>query len=67
MKLDTNLSRIDQIIRIAIGLGMLSMIFFVPESGYWGLLGLAPLTSAVFRHCPTYTLIGFRTYPPRKA
>lgn len=61
LEFEKNVGRADQIIRIAMGLGLLSMIALAPESGYWGLIGLLPLVSAVVRYCPTYQLIGVRT------
>lgn len=61
MTIDQNMGRADQIVRLIIGALMLSMIAFVPESGWWGLLGLVPISTAVFRHCPAYTLAGVKT------
>lgn len=61
--MDRNVGRIDQAIRAVMGLGMLSLIWLAPESGYWGLLGALPLLSAIVGHCPTYRLLGIRTRP----
>lgn len=61
MTRDANVGRIDQILRLLLGAGMLSMIVLAPQSGWWGLLGLAPLTTAIIRHCPAYSLLGIRT------
>jgi hypothetical protein len=29
--------------------------------GWWGLIGLVPLGTGLFRFCPAYTLLGIRT------
>lgn len=59
-----NVGKLDQAARIAIGLGMFSMIWLAPESGYWGLLGIAPLITGVMGYCPGYRLLGIRTRAP---
>lgn len=61
MQIERNVGRVDQAIRVAMGLAMVSMPFWAPESGYWGLLGLLPLASAVTGFCPSYQLFGVRT------
>lgn len=65
MKLERNVGRIDRLIRLAMGAGMLSMLFWAPESGYWGLLGVLPIASAISGFCPTYQLIGLKTRSAR--
>jgi hypothetical protein len=52
----------DRGLRIAIGLGLLSMIFVGPQS-LWGLVGLVPLTTGLWGFCPLYRLLGIRTGP----
>lgn len=61
MALERNMNRLDQGVRLAMGVGMLSMLYLVPESGYWGLLGVMPLASAYLGHCPSYRILGIRT------
>lgn len=56
-----NVGVVDAVLRVVLGVGMLSMIYFVPESGYWGLLGLMPLWTAVTRRCHLYSVFGWRT------
>ncbi|MEL6318400.1 MAG: DUF2892 domain-containing protein [Pseudomonadota bacterium] len=65
MALEANVGRADQGVRIVIGAGMLSLLVVAPESGYWGLLGLLPLLTGIFRFCPTYGVLGIRTHRPR--
>ena len=54
-----NISLIDAAARIALGALALGVLGLAPESGYWGLLGLAPVASGAFRLCP------FVPRPPR--
>lgn len=55
-----NVGGIDRILRIVIGLGLLSLVFVGPQS-LWGLVGLVPLATAIFRWCPPYALLGLST------
>lgn len=57
-----NVGGIDRILRIVVGIALLSL-FFVLEGNarYWGLVGLLPLATGVFRFCPAYTLFGLKT------
>ena len=55
-----NIGRVDRILRIVIGLAILSLVFVGPKS-LWGLVGLVPLTTAIFRWCPPYALFGIST------
>lgn len=56
----TNIGNIDRIIRIVVGLALLSLVFFGPETP-WGWLGLIPLGTALIGFCPAYTLLGLNT------
>jgi len=59
-----NVGTIDRLIRIIVGLGMLSLIFWVEgKERFWGFLGLIPLLTGVMGLCPFYALIGFKTCP----
>lgn len=57
-----NVGGIDRTLRIVVGIALLSL-FFVLEGNarYWGLVGLLPLATGVFRFCPAYTLFGLKT------
>jgi hypothetical protein len=50
----------DRVLRVALGIVLLSLLFFGPRTG-WGLLGLIPLLTGVVGFCPLYRLIGVRT------
>ena len=55
-----NQGRIDRMVRIAFGLGLIAMVFVGPQSA-WGWLGLVPLLAGVVGFCPLYRLIGVDT------
>ena len=57
-----NVGDVDRIIRIVGGLVILS-VFFLAEGNlrWWGLIGLVPLATGLFRWCPAYTLLGMDT------
>ncbi|MEZ5498865.1 MAG: DUF2892 domain-containing protein [Steroidobacteraceae bacterium] len=63
----TNVGRVDRILRVVVGLGLLSLFFLLPApTKYWGLIGLVPLLTAFMGSCPLYSLIGVSTCPVRK-
>ncbi len=55
-----NIGTADRILRIVVGLTLLSLVFVGPQS-LWGLVGLVPLLTGLARFCPLYTLLGVRT------
>ncbi len=60
-----NEGTVDRTIRIAVGLGLVSLVFAGPHSP-WGLVGLLPLTTGLVGFCPLYRLLGVTTRaPPR--
>jgi len=50
----------DRILRVALGLGLLSMVVIGPQT-LWGLIGLVPLATGLAGSCPAYTLLGINT------
>ena len=58
--MSANVGTLDRILRIALGLGLLSLVFVGPQT-LWGLLGIIPLATALFGYCPAYSLLGIRT------
>lgn len=58
-----NVGGIDRVLRIVVGLALLAAGLFGPL-GWWGLIGLVPLATGVFRFCPAYTVLGVRTCAP---
>ncbi|MEY4830619.1 MAG: hypothetical protein RLZZ562_2415 [Planctomycetota bacterium] len=51
---------IERGLRIALGLGILSLAFVGPATP-WGYLGLVPIATGMIGSCPLYTLLGFST------
>ena len=55
-----NVGKIDRLIRIIVGLIVLSLVFGGPKT-LWGLLGLIPLGTALIGWCPPYAMLGINT------
>ena len=55
-----NVGHVDRLVRIVGGLGLLLLVFYEPV-GWWGLIGLVPFVTGIFRNCPLYSLIGVNT------
>ncbi len=55
-----NVGSWDRWLRIAIGIGIVSLQFWGPKSG-WAWFGVIPLATGLFRYCPAYTLVGIST------
>ena len=60
-----NESPIDRIIRLIIGIALLSLVFVGPKTA-WGWLGIVPLATAAIGFCPLYRLLGINTCELRK-
>ena len=60
-----NVGGIDRIIRIIAGLFLISLVFvgdqIIGQNVVWGWVGLAPLATGLFKFCPAYKLLGFKT------
>lgn len=57
-----NIGSLDRILRIVVGLALLSMLIWVDGSARWlGLIGVIPLGTALFRWCPLYSALGLHT------
>lgn len=62
-----NVGNLDKIIRIVLGLALLSLLFVLEGTAkYLGLIGLIPLLTAFFGFCPLYALFGIKTCPVKK-
>ncbi len=55
-----NIGNVERIIRIAAGLGILSLTVIGPQTP-WGLLGLVPLATGALGWCPPYAIFGINT------
>jgi hypothetical protein len=66
--MQANVGGIDRVLRIVVGLALLSLLFFLEGNArWWGLIGAVPLLTALMRWCPAYTLFGIRTCSTSKA
>ncbi len=58
----TNVGKLDKLVRIVIGIGLLGLIFLLEGNARWlGLIGLVPLVTVVMGWCPAYALFGIKT------
>lgn len=63
-----NVGNIDRVIRIIVGLGLLSLIFILEGNArWWGLIGLGPILTAAIGYCPPYAWMGISTCPREEA
>jgi hypothetical protein len=51
---------VDRVIRVALGVGLLSLVFLGPRT-LWGLVGVVPLVTGLAGTCPLYSLLGMST------
>jgi Inner membrane protein YgaP-like, transmembrane domain len=59
-----NVGGVDKILRIVVGLGLLSLILILQgDVRWWGLIGLVPLLTGLVNFCPLYALLGLNTCP----
>ncbi len=63
-----NIGNIDRVIRVIVGLGLLSLILILEGNArWWGLIGLGPLATAVMGDCPPYAWMGISTCSKEEA
>ena len=55
-----NVHNIERIIRVVVGLAIISLVFIGPQSP-WGWLGLIPVATGLSGWCPPYALFGIST------
>ena len=55
-----NIGNTERLIRLVVGLAILSLTVIGPQS-MWGLLGLVPILTAAIGWCPPYSLLGINT------
>jgi len=60
--MNTNVGSVDRALRVVVGIGLLSTVFWVEGSLRWfGLIGLVPLLTAAVGFCPLYAVLGMNT------
>ncbi|MGD9863912.1 MAG: DUF2892 domain-containing protein [Pseudodonghicola sp.] len=60
-----NEGTLDRVLRVIVGLVLLSLVFVGPKS-MWGLIGLIPLLTGLAGYCPLYQILGLSTCPMKK-
>lgn len=60
-----NEGKVDRILRVIIGLAILSLCVVGPQT-LWGLVGLVPLLTGLLGFCPLYKILGLSTCPLKK-
>jgi hypothetical protein len=58
--LPKNEHTVDRVIRVMVGLAVLSLLFVGPKT-MLGLIGIVPLATGLLGSCPLYTLLGIST------
>lgn len=55
-----NVGTVDKVLRLIVGLGLIALAL-TGIIGWWGLIGVVPIVTALVNFCPLYRLIGIRT------
>jgi hypothetical protein len=57
-----NVGSIDRVVRIILGIALLSLLFILEGNARWfGLIGIVPLLTATMSFCPLYAVLGMNT------
>lgn len=63
----TNMGSIDRVVRVVVGLALLSLLFVLDGGARWfGLIGVVPILTAAIGWCPAYLPFGISTCPRRE-
>lgn len=57
---------VERVIRVLVGLALLSLVFIGPKTS-WGWIGVLPLLSGLSGICPLYSVLGISTCPKKAA
>jgi hypothetical protein len=60
-----NEGKVDRILRVVLGIALLSQAFFGMQT-VWGYVGIVPLLTGIVGICPLYSVLGFNTCPAVK-
>ena len=55
-----NEGKVDRIVRVVLGLGLLSLTFVGPQTA-WGWVGVVPLVTGLVGNCPLYSILGINS------
>ncbi len=57
-----NVGNVERIIRVVVGLAILSLVFILDGNARWfGLIGLLPIATGAMGYCPPYAMMGINT------
>jgi Protein of unknown function (DUF2892) len=57
---------VERVLRVLVGLVVLSLVFIGPKTA-WGWIGPLPILTGVTGICPLYTIFGISTCPKKSA
>ena len=55
-----NVGGVDRVLRVVVGIGLLSLVFVGPQTA-WGWIGAVPLLTGLLGFCPAYLPFGIKT------
>jgi hypothetical protein len=58
--MNRNVGGIDRVLRICVGLALISLVFIGPQTP-WGWVGIVPLATGLLGWCPAYLPFGIKT------
>ena len=62
--MNINVGVVDKVVRIVVGVGLLSLILVLEGNVRWlGLIGIVPLATGLIGYCPLYAVLGLSTCP----
>jgi len=61
-----NEGTIDRILRVILGLALISIVFVGPQTP-WGWVGVIPLVTGLVGMCPLYAILGINSCPVDKS
>ena len=60
--MNINIGVVDKVVRIVVGVGLLSLILVLEGNVRWlGLIGIVPLVTGLIGYCPLYSVLGLST------
>ncbi|MGA9031097.1 MAG: DUF2892 domain-containing protein [Sulfuricaulis sp.] len=58
--MNCNVGGVDRVLRVVVGIGLLSLVFVGPQTA-WGWIGAVPLLTGLLGFCPAYLPFGIKT------
>jgi hypothetical protein len=60
--MEANVGGADRVVRIVVGIALLSLLFLLEgNSRWWGLVGVVLIATGLLRWCPAYLPFGIKT------